>query len=167
MCDLKAQNCGKRCLKIAYLRVPIPFYRWLTKEPSNRVTLCCLSEALMSRDATGNPGNPFLKVPGLFQLPIPRGIEFASLSLPLFPEVPEIVFCCYNCLDLPWEKFFLVWVIFFPQFLRAGILCWEKVVQVRGRRPRICDLFDTLFLLERTEKTSNKHLEKTLSMIQI
>ena len=49
---------------------------------------------------------------------------------------------------------------FFPQFLRAGILCCEKVVQVRGCRPRICDLFETLFLLERTGKTSNKHLEK-------
>ena len=25
-----------------------------------------------------------------------------------------IVFCCYNCLDLPWEKFFQVWVTFSP-----------------------------------------------------
>ena len=41
---------------------------------------------------------------------------------------------------------------FFSQFLRAGILCWEKVVQVWGKRPRICDLFKTLFLLERTGK---------------
>ena len=56
---------------------------------------------------------------------------------------------------------------FFSKFLRARILCWKKVVQVRGRRPRICDLFETLFLLERTGKTSNKHLKKTLSMIQI
>ena len=49
---------------------------------------------------------------------------------------------------------------FFSQFLRAGILCWEQVVQVRGRRPRICDLFETLFLLERTGKTSNKNGQK-------
>ena len=49
---------------------------------------------------------------------------------------------------------------FFSQFLRAGILCREKVVQVRDRRSRICDLFETLFLLERTGKKSNKHLEK-------
>ena len=41
---------------------------------------------------------------------------------------------------------------FFSQFLRAGILCREKVVQVRDRRSRICDLFETLFLLERTGK---------------
>ena len=26
----------------------------------------------------------------------------------------EIVSCCYYCLDLPWEKFFQVWVTFFP-----------------------------------------------------
>ena len=26
----------------------------------------------------------------------------------------QIVFCCYNCLDLPWEKFFQVRVTFFP-----------------------------------------------------
>ena len=25
-----------------------------------------------------------------------------------------IVFCCYNCLDLPWEKFFQVWVDCLP-----------------------------------------------------
>jgi hypothetical protein len=74
----------------------------------------------------------------------------------------KIVFCRYNCLDLPWEKFFQVWVTFFSQFLRAG-----KVVQVRGRRLRICDLFETLFLLERTGKKRSKHLEKPLSMIQI
>ena len=31
-------------------------------------------------------------------------------------SVPSIgiVFCCYNCLDLPWEKFFQVRVTFFP-----------------------------------------------------
>ena len=28
----------------------------------------------------------------------------------------------------------------FSQFLRAGKLCWEKVVQIRGQRPRICYL---------------------------
>ena len=24
-------------------------------------------------------------------------------------ELCTLVFCCYNCLDLPWEKFFQVW----------------------------------------------------------
>ena len=38
------------------------------------------------------------------------------------------------------------------QFLGAGVLCWEKVVQVRGRRSRICDLFETLFLLKLREQ---------------
>ena len=48
----------------------------------------------------------------------------------------------------------------FLQFLRAGKTqtCWEKVLQVRGRRLRICNLFKTLFLLERTRKTSNKYV---------
>ena len=30
----------------------------------------------------------------------------------------------------------------FSQFLRAELLCWEKFVQVRGRRLRICDIFE-------------------------
>ena len=68
----------------------------------------------------------------------------------------SLVFCCYNCLDLPWEKFFQVWVTCFPSSWEQE-QCWEKVVQIRGRRPRICDLFKTLFLLERTGKTSNEH----------
>ena len=29
-------------------------------------------------------------------------------------EKLELVFCCYNCLDLPWEFFFQVWVTCFP-----------------------------------------------------
>ena len=70
--------------------------------------------------------------------------------------VLKIVFCCYNCLDLPWEFFFQVWVTCFPSSWEQE-QCWEKVVQVRGQRPRICDLFKTLFLLERTGKTSNEH----------
>ena len=66
----------------------------------------------------------------------------------------EIVFCCY--------KFFQVWVTYFPSSWEqeTGKQCWEKVVQVWGRRLRICDLSNTLFLLERTWKTSNKHWEK-------
>ena len=36
-----------------------------------------------------------------------------------------IVFCCYNCLDLPWEKFFQVWVTFFPSS-REQEYCVEK-----------------------------------------
>ena len=65
--------------------------------------------------------------------------HFASIVAFLKNTRTYSVFCCYNCLDLPWEKFFQVWVTFFP---------------------RICHLFETLFLLERTGKTSNKHLEK-------
>ena len=38
----------------------------------------------------------------------------------------EIVFCCYNCLDLPWEKFFQVWVTFFPS-------SWEQEYCVEKR----------------------------------
>ena len=37
-----------------------------------------------------------------------------------------IVFCCYNCLDLPWEKFFQVWVTFFPT-------SWEQEYCVEKR----------------------------------
>ena len=37
-----------------------------------------------------------------------------------------IVFCCYNCLDLPWEKFFQVWVTFFPS-------SWEQEYCVEKR----------------------------------
>ena len=69
-----------------------------------------------------------------------HGIKICCLTFCLKVEKSGIVFCCYNCLDLPWEKFFQVCYLF-SQFLRAGILCWEKVVQVQGRRPRICDLF--------------------------
>jgi hypothetical protein len=108
-------------------------------------------------------------------------IKFKNFS------IIEIVFCCYNCLDLPWEIFFQVWVTCFPSSWeqeqcwfdliltlfttfptlsyeyrnnmknRFVFPCWEKVVQVWGRRPRICDLFKTLFLLERTGKTSNEY----------
>ena len=75
----------------------------------------------------------------------------------------KIVFSCYNCLNLPWEKFFQVWVTFFPvlESRNTAVHCWEKVVQVRGLRLRICDLLETLPLLKRTGKTSNKLLEKT------
>ena len=46
----------------------------------------------------------------------------------------------------------------FSQFFRAGILCWEKVVQVWGLRLRICDLFETLFWLRELEKQAhNEH----------
>ena len=38
----------------------------------------------------------------------------------------EIVFCCYNCLDLPWEKFFQVWVTYFPS-------SWEQEYCVEKR----------------------------------
>ena len=44
-----------------------------------------------------------------------------------------IVFCCYNCLDLPWEKFFQVWVTFFPS-------SWEQEYCVEKR---LCK-FETL-----------------------
>ena len=61
------------------------------------------------------------------------------------------------------EKSFSRCELLFSQFLRAGILCCASSRQW----PRNCDLFETLFLLERTGKTSNKHLEETLSVIQI
>ena len=38
-------------------------------------------------------------------------------------------------------------------------MCREKFVQVRDCRPRICDLFKTLFLLERNQVTLGKNLE--------
>ena len=41
-------------------------------------------------------------------------------------NLEEIVFCCYNCLDLPWEKFFQVWVTFFPS-------SWEQEYCVEKR----------------------------------
>ena len=37
-----------------------------------------------------------------------------------------IVFCCYNLLDLPWEKFLQVWVTFFPS-------SWEQEYCVEKR----------------------------------
>ena len=50
-----------------------------------------------------------------------------SPGLPTFYWlVPELVFCCYNCLDLPWEKFFQVWVTFFPS-------SWEQEYCVEKR----------------------------------
>ena len=39
---------------------------------------------------------------------------------------PTIVFCCYNCLDLLWEKFFKVWVTCFPS-------SWEQNHSVEKR----------------------------------
>ena len=40
---------------------------------------------------------------------------FSAKCGPLKAHVLEtIAFCCYNCLDLPWEKFFQVWVTCFP-----------------------------------------------------
>ena len=41
-------------------------------------------------------------------------------------DLKWIVFCCYNCLDLPWEKFFQVWVTFFPS-------SWEQEYCVEKR----------------------------------
>ena len=38
----------------------------------------------------------------------------------------EIVFCCYNCLNLLWEKFFQVWVTCFPS-------SWEQENSVEKR----------------------------------
>ena len=64
----------------------------------------------------------------------PTGVEWISLfhfatdyAIALFDKFcPEIVFCCYNCLDLPWEKFFQVWVTFFPS-------SWEQEYCVEKR----------------------------------
>ena len=48
------------------------------------------------------------------------------LDFSLIPSLKKIVFCCYNCLDLPWEKFFQVWVTFFPS-------SWEQEYCVEKR----------------------------------
>ena len=61
----------------------------------------------------------------------------------------SIVFCCYNCLDLPWEMFFQVWVTFFPvlesrnvvAFLRHYSCLRELGKQVKGIQD-IRTLFD-------------------------
>ena len=72
-----------------------------------------------------------------------------------------IVFCCYNCLDLPWKKFFQVWVTFFPSSWEQECCVEKRLCKFKAFRLRICNLFETLFLLERTGKTSN---EKKLSV---
>ena len=48
----------------------------------------------------------------------------------------EIVFCCYNFLDLPWEKFFHVWVT--SSSSRTSV---SKRSQILGLRPRTCTTF--------------------------
>ena len=75
-------------------------------------------------------------------------------SIPVACPWSNIVFCCYNYLYLPWEKFSQVWVTCFPS-------SWEQENSVEKR---LCKFeakgwefvtfsnFKTLFLLERTGK---------------
>ena len=58
-------------------------------------------------------------------------------------HVLEIVFCCYNCLDLRWEKFFQVWVPFFPSSLKKE-QCFEKVTNSYPSASNLHNLFSTL-----------------------
>ena len=72
-------------------------------------------------------------------------------------------FCCYNCLDLCHaQSFFLVFITCFPSSLEQE-QCLEKVTNSRPSASNLHNLFSTLFLLSRTWKTSNSHLEKIFS----
>ena len=49
------------------------------------------------------------------------------------------------------ENSFLKCELLVFYFLRAGTMCWEMFVQVWGWRPRICNLFATLFLVRKSQ----------------
>ena len=71
--------------------------------------------------------------------------SFVTFKSQLFSPFTKLslLFCCYNCLDLPSVSYS------FSKFLRAGTV-------LRKGCASSCDLFKTLFLLERTGKTSNQ-----------
>ena len=71
----------------------------------------------------------------------------------LLRNIWGLVFCCNTCLDLPDDFFLQMWVIWFPIFWEQEHGVEKQFVQVQDRRSRICDLFETLFLLKRTGKT--------------
>ena len=78
-------------------------------------------------------------------------------------KIKEKTFRCYNCLDLYYaQTFFLVFVSYFPSSLYQE-LCLEKVTNSWPSALNLHNLFSTLFLLSRTWKTSNSHLEKNIS----
>ena len=68
--------------------------------------------------------------------------ELISVNSRDLAEV-SIVFCCYNCLDVPWEKFFFVESLVFP-VLESGNTAKKSWVNFRPKRPIIFDLFQTI-----------------------
>ena len=80
--------------------------------------------------------------------------------LNLWEEKLKKTFSCYNCLDLYHaQSVFLVFVTYFSSSLEQE-QCLEKVKNSRPSASNLHNLFSTLFLLSRTWKTSNSHLEK-------
>ena len=61
----------------------------------------------------------------------------------------NIVFCCYNFLDLQWKKLFQNESLVFFWFLRVDTVCWGKIKHIRGQWPRIFEIFEALFSLLR------------------
>ena len=59
----------------------------------------------------------------------------------------KVVFCCYNCLSLPWEKFFQVWVTCFPSsweqeyFVEKRLCKFEAVGQEFAKNLRSLEQF--------------------------
>ena len=66
--------------------------------------------------------------------------ELISVNSRDLAEV-SIVFCCYNCLDVPWEKFFSSSLLFSP-FLRAGTLLKKNWANFRPETNNLWPLRD-------------------------
>ena len=69
---------------------------------------------------------------------------------------------------LAWREVFSSVSYRFSQFLTARTLCREKVVEVWGRRLRICKLFSTKLLLERTGSgTTSNQLSRCTTLLHL
>ena len=72
-------------------------------------------------------------------------------------------FCCYNCLDLYQAQSFSKCLLLFSQFSQAGIVS-RKGHKFSAYGLELAQPFlNTIFLLSRTGKKSNSHLEKLFS----
>ena len=76
----------------------------------------------------------------------------AKLKIIWKKEREKKVFCCYILSCCALRKILSSVSYLFSQFLRAGTLCWEKIVQVRGTRPKICHLYGPFLCLREVEK---------------
>ena len=75
-----------------------------------------------------------------------------------------IVFCCYNCLDLPWEKFFQEWVTCLPSSWEQEHCVEKRLCKFMAKgREFVTFLGHCSCLRELGRKVSKGNLEKLFS----